>query len=78
MKVTIEKGIEVPSRIKGYGKWQRLMNEMAEGDSVLLPFYTAKSFVSSMYCNGVQPATRTEEVDGVRMLRVWKTGVFDE
>jgi len=78
MKITIEKGIEIPSKVKGHGKWQKLMNEMAEGDSVLLPFYTGKSFVSSMYCNGVQPATRAEKVDDVRMLRVWKMGVFDE
>ena len=78
MKVTIEKGIEVPSQAKGYGKWQKLMHEMNEGDSVLLPYYEGRSLVSSMYCNGVQPVTRTEKVDGVRMLRVWKTGVFDE
>jgi len=78
MKITIEKGIKIPSKVKGHGKWQKLMNEMTEGDSVLLPFYTGKSFVSSMYSNGVQPATRAEIVDDVRMLRVWKMGVFDE
>jgi hypothetical protein len=78
MKVTIDKDVEVPSKIRGYGKWQKLMKEMVEGDSVLLPFYAGKSFASSMYCNGVQPATRAEKVDGVRMLRVWKAGVFDE
>jgi len=78
MKITIEKGIEIPLKVKGHGKWQKLMNEMNEGDSVLLPYYTAKSFVSSMYCNGVQPATRAEKIDGIRMLRVWKMGVFDE
>jgi hypothetical protein len=78
MKITIEKGIKIPLKVRGHGKWQKLMHEMNEGDSVLLPFYTGKSFVSSMYCNGVQPATRTEIVDGIRMLRVWKMGVFDE
>ena len=78
MTIPIEKGIEVPLKLKGSGKWQKLMNEMDSGDSVLLHFYTGKSFASSMYCNGVQPATRAEIVDGVRMLRVWKMGVFDE
>lgn len=73
----IDKNIPLPPLVRGNGKWQKLMREMQDGDSILLPRNEAKSLVASMYNQGIQPATRLEGFENMmRMIRVWKIGEF--
>ena len=66
-QIIIERNVPIPKR-EFSGKWQRLMDPMDAGDSVLLPAKQGASFAASLSKSKFKAYQRR---DG-DMMRVWK------
>lgn len=70
-KIKIEKNIKIPL-IQKRGKWINILNQMVEGDSIILENKSAMTlFRSRANLMGIKAVTRTVKENGKSMYRGW-------